>query len=86
MKITYNTQTPFSRSSFERNVFALLEGLNSGTYLNAKGLSMESYRRIRFLPNGRLDMLSVDESARLSANTFAMLAAHMGEAPSEGEE
>jgi len=30
---------------------------------------MDSLMRVRYLPNGRIDFLSVDEMARLNANT-----------------
>lgn len=49
---------------------------------------MESLSRVRYLPNGRVDLLSIDESARLQANSAhqtpnfaALLAADEAESP-----
>lgn len=77
MKIVWNKQTPFSREGLERNIYLLLEGLNAGTIGSAPHLSMDGYRRIRTLPNGRIDLLSVDESTRSAANTIANFVSEM---------
>ncbi len=67
--------TPRTRAEFERN-FHLLHGqIKDGKFHIAHGLSgsLEGLARVRFLPNGRIDFLSVDESARCLANSTAHL-------------
>lgn len=58
-----------SREDFERNFFLFKEkevyfstDLDSDTF--------NSLLRIRYLPNGRIDFLTVDESARCLVNTM----------------
>lgn len=55
-----------SREDFERNFFLLKEK----EVKFAKGLTqgIESLSRVRYLPNKRIDFLTVDELARLNAN------------------
>lgn len=62
--------TPRTRAEFERNFYLLKQKvMDRKLHLpcNASHL-IESLTRIRFLPNGRIDFLSIDESARLQAN------------------
>jgi hypothetical protein len=63
--------TPRTRAEFERN-FHLLhrKDKEGGFHVPAE---FKSLNRVRLLPNGRLDFLSVDEFARLEANTMANL-------------
>lgn len=65
--------TPRTRAEFERNFNLLHRQIKDGKFHVAQGLSraIEGILRVRFLPNGRIDFLSVDESARLEANTMA---------------
>jgi glutathione S-transferase len=65
-----NMNTPRNRAEFERNLHLLERQLKDGKYLVAQGLSrsLDGLARVRFLPNGRIDFLSVDQSARLQAN------------------
>jgi len=62
--------TPRTRAEFERNFQLLHRQIADGKFHVAQGLSrsLEGLARVRFLPNGRIDFLSVDESARLQAN------------------
>lgn len=62
--------TPRTRAEFERNLNLLHRHIKDGKLHVAQGLSqvIEGILRLRFLPNGRMDFLSVDESARLEAN------------------
>jgi hypothetical protein len=63
-------QTPKTRAEFERRFHLLREKLRQGKLFFAKDLTyaIEGIMKIRSLPNGRIDFLSVDESARLQAN------------------
>lgn len=59
---------PKTRAEFELRFHHLIHGIETGrTHLGpcAKDLML-----LRNLPNGRLDFLSVNESARLNANTM----------------
>jgi len=69
--ITLMRSRPFSRESFERNLFILRETMKSGRFFVARGIPMDGLLRVRGLPNGRIDLLSVDESTRLKANMMA---------------
>lgn len=62
--------TPRTRAEFERNFHLLHRQMEDGKFHIAQGLSrsLDGLARVRFLPNGRIDFLSVDESARLLAN------------------
>lgn len=63
-------KTPCTRSEFERNLYLLYQQIKDGKFLIAQGLlrQMDGLTRVRHLPNGRIDFLSVDESVRLQAN------------------
>lgn len=65
---------PLSRAAFERNLFLLRERLRGGKLYFAPGISVDGILRLRTLPNGRIDLLSVDESTRLLANMAADMA------------
>jgi len=62
--------TPRTRAEFERNFHLLARKIEDGKFFIQEGLSrsIAGIARVRFLPNGRTDFLSVDESARLQAN------------------
>lgn len=64
-------RVPRTRSEFERNLHLLRAAISSGKLSFAPGISVEALLRVRRLPNGRIDLLSVDESARLQANMMA---------------
>ncbi len=63
-------QTPTTRAEFEHNFHLLAEKMRQGKFHFAPGTSM-GLEKVRYLPNGRIDFLSVDESARLQANMIA---------------
>jgi hypothetical protein len=69
--ITLMRSRPFSRESFERNLFILREKAMNGRLFHLQGLPIDGLLRVRKLPNGRIDLLSVDESTRLKANMMA---------------
>ncbi len=63
-------KTPRTRAEFERNFYLLYKQILDGKFHVAQGLSrsLDGLSRVRYLPNGRIDFLSIDESARLLAN------------------
>lgn len=67
---TNDMDTPLTRAEFERNFHLLHRQIKDGKFFVQEGLSrsIAGIARVRFLPNGRTDFLSVDESARLQAN------------------
>lgn len=65
-------QTPTTRAEFERRFHLLKEQMNQGKLHFASESAAQGIHgiaKVRFLPNGRIDFLSVDESARSLANT-----------------
>ncbi|VVM75112.1 hypothetical protein PS619_02008 [Pseudomonas fluorescens] len=61
--------TPVTRADFEERVSVLHELCRTGRMRFVEGVGgLESLTRVRCLPNGRVDLLSIDESARLQAN------------------
>jgi hypothetical protein len=65
--------TPRTRAEFERNFHLLRRQIEDGRLKFSEQVkhSIEGLLNVRFLPNGRIDFLSVDESARLQANMTA---------------
>lgn len=59
---------PLTRSEFEHRLHLLENHSKTGRLMLVEGVSSESLLKIRRLPNGRIDFLSVDETARLQAN------------------
>lgn len=62
--------TPRTRAEFERNFNLLHRQIGDGKFFVNRECThaISGIHRVRFLPNGRIDFLSVDESARLQAN------------------
>lgn len=65
--------TPKTRAEFELRFHHLREALRNDK-LHFPPSMGESLLRLRYLPNGRLDFLSVDETARLQANMMLQFA------------
>lgn len=64
-------QQPMTRAEFERRFHLLRERMQNGKISFAdRGMTL-GLLKVRFLPNGRIDFLSVNESARLNANMMA---------------
>lgn len=61
--------TANTRAEFELRFHHLKEMIESGRMRGPQNLG-ESLSQLRHLPNGRLDFLSVDEIARVQANTM----------------
>ena len=58
-----------SREEFERHFFLFSE---KKIHIPENVIhSMDSLKRVKFLPNGRIDFLSVDELARCLVNTMS---------------
>jgi hypothetical protein len=65
-------KTPLTRAEFERNFHLLRRQIEDGKFhIPSDFRSLNSLARLRFLPNGRIDFLSVDEMARMQANMMA---------------
>ncbi len=70
----FRMNSPRTRAEFEHNLGLLHRKIADGKFHVARGISpffLEGLARVRYLPNGRIDFLSVDESTRLQANTTA---------------
>jgi len=70
-------KTPATRAEFERNLNLLQARFRQGRILLAHTIRTEGLLRVRYLPNGRIDLLSVDESVRLQANMMAQMGESM---------
>lgn len=66
-------KTPDTREEFEMNFHFVQEQMNRGKFNVMRGVET-GLEQLRVLPNGRIDLLSIDESARLTANTMATFA------------
>ena len=63
--------TPYTRAEFEERMNYLRELMMNGKMKFAGGLrGPDSLLNVRQLPNRRIDLLSIDEMARLTANEF----------------
>lgn len=62
-------QTPETRAEFEERMNFMVEQLKAGQLRFAPDLRIvDSLTSVRYLPNRRIDLLSIDETARLQAN------------------
>lgn len=61
-------ELPKTREEFELRFHNLFHGVKNGK--NHLGPTVDNLLLLRKLPNGRLDFLSVNEGARLSANSM----------------
>lgn len=66
---TESMQTPTTRAEFERNFHLLQEQIRQEKFKSF--VSLTGLAKVRFLPNGRIDLLSINEQARLNANMMA---------------
>lgn len=82
---TYDT--PSTRAEFEERMNYLVEILKQGKMNFSREVGgLDSLLAVRYLPNGRIDLLSIDESARLYANmTFHMRNMNFEDLQSGGE-
>ena len=66
---------PSSRKEFERNMFFLSEGFEKDLIVISKEniKSIKGIVNVRYAPNNRANLNTVNEMARLMANTVAKL-------------
>jgi hypothetical protein len=63
---------PETRAEFERRMNLVKEQMrqNKMRFLPQAMKGVDGLKRVRYLPNGRIDLLSINDSARLHANTL----------------
>ena len=69
-------QTPNTREEFEKRLFRLPYSIVNNKMHFMDGISsvaIEDLVHMRSMPNGRMDLLTVDESARLNANMMVQM-------------
>jgi len=71
MELKPMRSTAKTRKEFERNFHLLAEHIRNRRMRFMRGVSTDGIERVRYLPNRRVDFLSVNESARLAANSIA---------------
>lgn len=71
-------KTPSTREEFEQRFHFVQEQIIKGKFNVSHGVDT-GLERVRRLPNGRIDLLSINESARLTANTMATFAGRFKE-------
>ena len=81
-------KTPSTRAEFEERMNYVREQLINGKMHFSKGVrGLDSLLNVRYLPNRRIDLLSIDEKARLNANTtYQMRNLDFGKTPSDEKE
>lgn len=69
-------KTPETRAEFEHRLNLLSSRLHQGKMHFSKEVvrTLDGLLRVRVLPNGRIDLLSIDEFTRLQANMMLQLA------------
>lgn len=71
MKFEINDNLPEDRSMFERNAYVVLELAMSGKLHLRESITNHGLDKVRTLPNGRLDLHSINEGARVIMNMVA---------------
>jgi len=68
-------KTPTTREEFEYGFHLLSNSLSNNKiqFSSQAMVGVEGLKKLRYLPNGRIDFLSVNESARLQANMHATM-------------
>ena len=63
-------QTPTTRAEFEYRFYLMKEQIKQGKFhISSSAIHGIGIEKVRLLPNGRIDFLSVNESARCLVNT-----------------
>ncbi len=71
MKIKMNDNLPENRTMFERNAYVVVElGIGGKLHLR-ESITNHGLDKVRTLPNGRIDLHSINEGARLIMNMAA---------------
>ena len=78
MKMTA-MNTPYNRREFERNFHITAELMKEGKmhFSDKVTGTTDGLLKVRYLPNGRIDFLSVNEMARLHVNMTANFSSDM---------
>lgn len=72
MKIEYNDNLPESRGIYERRIYAVIEmGLNRTLHLR-ESINNHGLDKIRQLPNGRVDLHTINEITRTIMSMVAI--------------
>lgn len=64
---------PNTRTEFEYRFHLLKDMMEKDKFKVNQGISIEGLLKVRYLPNGRIDFLSVNEQARLTANMMVQM-------------
>lgn len=72
MEIKINENTPESRLMFEHHIHLVSEVTNKGNLILKKGMKNHGLDKVRNLPNGRVDMLTINEGARSIINMIGL--------------
>lgn len=71
MKFDMNDNLPENREMFERNAYVVAElGINGKLHLRAS-MTNHGLDKVRTLPNGRIDLHTINECARVIMNMAA---------------
>lgn len=71
MKIKMNDKLPENRAMFERSAYVVVElGMGGKLYLR-ESITSHGLDKVRILPNGRIDLHTINEGARLIMNMVA---------------
>jgi len=68
----HEMDTPQTRGEFEHR-FHKLKAMLAQNKIHGLAMMADSFLNLRLLPNKRLDLLSIDESARLQANMMSQM-------------
>lgn len=64
---------PNTRAEFEYRFHLLRNMIEKDKFRVNQGISIAGVLKVRYLPNGRIDFLSVNEQARLTANMMVKM-------------
>jgi hypothetical protein len=71
MKFEMNDSLPENRETFERNAYVVVEmGINGRLHF-AQSVTEHGLDKVRTLPNGRIDLHTINEGARVIMNMTA---------------
>lgn len=71
-------KTPDTRAEFERRFNLLRDAIQQGKY-SLPPVYVDGLMAVRRLPNGRLDILSINQSVRMQMNMMVQFADVMGD-------
>jgi len=71
MKFEINDNLPENREMFERNAYVVLELAINGKLHLRESITNHGLDKVRTLPNGRIDLHTINEGARVIMNMAA---------------